>query len=161
MHILCARGQYRGRQCLFTCFTRIFWYCRSEEDSEGNRDICSEMLQMRALERLTSTVSVRLSGECLLLYQLLYSCTWKVWPLNFCSNRYKVSWLQLSPEKLVKHVSVPAVHVQNATEKHEKDSIFFNICFVYLVSLQYRSRTLKRWKLVNKSLAHPVRKAAR
>lgn len=31
---------------------------RSEEDSEGNRDICSEILQMKALERLTSTVSV-------------------------------------------------------------------------------------------------------
>ena len=31
---------------------------RSEEDSEGNRDMCSEILQMKALERLTSTVSV-------------------------------------------------------------------------------------------------------
>ncbi|KAM4597637.1 rap guanine nucleotide exchange factor 5-like, partial [Polymixia lowei] len=30
----------------------------SEEDSEGNRDICGEILQMRALERLTSTVQI-------------------------------------------------------------------------------------------------------
>ncbi|KAJ4927921.1 hypothetical protein JOQ06_015722, partial [Pogonophryne albipinna] len=34
----------------------------SEEDSEGNRDICSEILQMKALERLTST----LGGVCAL-----------------------------------------------------------------------------------------------
>lgn len=33
-------------------------HSRPEEDSEGNRDICSEILQMKALERLTSTVSV-------------------------------------------------------------------------------------------------------
>lgn len=31
-----------------------------------------------------------------------------------------MSWLQLSPEKLVKHVSVPAVDGQNATEKKMK-----------------------------------------
>ncbi|CAL8362275.1 unnamed protein product, partial [Arctogadus glacialis] len=34
----------------------------SEEDSEGNRDICGEMLQMRALERLTSTVQNELAA---------------------------------------------------------------------------------------------------
>uniref|UniRef100_A0A3P8VHF4 DEP domain-containing protein n=1 Tax=Cynoglossus semilaevis TaxID=244447 RepID=A0A3P8VHF4_CYNSE len=34
----------------------------SEEDSEGNRDICSEILQMRALERLTSTVQSELAA---------------------------------------------------------------------------------------------------
>nr|XP_040044458.1 LOW QUALITY PROTEIN: rap guanine nucleotide exchange factor 5 [Gasterosteus aculeatus aculeatus] len=34
----------------------------SEEDSEGNRDICSEMLQMKALERLTSTVQNELAA---------------------------------------------------------------------------------------------------
>ncbi|XP_011607167.2 rap guanine nucleotide exchange factor 5 [Takifugu rubripes] len=34
----------------------------SEEDSEGNRDICSEMLQMKALERLTSTVQSELAA---------------------------------------------------------------------------------------------------
>lgn len=40
------------RSCIY-----LFVCCRSEEDSEGNRDICSEILQMKALERLTSTVS--------------------------------------------------------------------------------------------------------
>ncbi|KAM8841463.1 rap guanine nucleotide exchange factor 5 [Spinachia spinachia] len=35
---------------------------QSEEDSEGNRDICSEMLQMKALERLTSTVQNELAA---------------------------------------------------------------------------------------------------
>ncbi|XP_042361947.1 rap guanine nucleotide exchange factor 5 [Plectropomus leopardus] len=34
----------------------------SEEDSEGNRDICSEILQMKALERLTSTVQSELAA---------------------------------------------------------------------------------------------------
>ncbi|XP_074468856.1 rap guanine nucleotide exchange factor 5 isoform X2 [Sebastes fasciatus] len=34
----------------------------SEEDSEGNRDICSEILQMKALERLTSTVQCELAA---------------------------------------------------------------------------------------------------
>lgn len=34
----------------------------SEEDSEGNRDICSEILQMKALERLTSTVQNELAA---------------------------------------------------------------------------------------------------
>ncbi|KAM4629937.1 rap guanine nucleotide exchange factor 5 [Polymixia lowei] len=34
----------------------------SEEDSEGNRDICGEILQMRALERLTSTVQSELAA---------------------------------------------------------------------------------------------------
>ncbi|XP_037329897.2 rap guanine nucleotide exchange factor 5 [Pungitius pungitius] len=34
----------------------------SEEDSEGNRDICGEMLQMKALERLTSTVQNELAA---------------------------------------------------------------------------------------------------
>lgn len=38
-------------------FSHSFVFCRSAEDSEGNRDICSEILQMKALERLTSTVS--------------------------------------------------------------------------------------------------------
>ncbi|CAL1584536.1 unnamed protein product [Knipowitschia caucasica] len=33
----------------------------SEEDSEGNRDICGEILQMKALERLTSTVQNELA----------------------------------------------------------------------------------------------------
>ncbi|XP_029022949.1 rap guanine nucleotide exchange factor 5 [Betta splendens] len=33
----------------------------SKEDSEGNRDICSEILQMKALERLTSTVQSELA----------------------------------------------------------------------------------------------------
>uniref|UniRef100_A0A3Q2ZVV4 DEP domain-containing protein n=1 Tax=Kryptolebias marmoratus TaxID=37003 RepID=A0A3Q2ZVV4_KRYMA len=32
-------------------------YVQFRSDSEGNRDICSEILQMKALERLTSTVS--------------------------------------------------------------------------------------------------------
>uniref|UniRef100_A0AAQ4QE53 DEP domain-containing protein n=1 Tax=Gasterosteus aculeatus aculeatus TaxID=481459 RepID=A0AAQ4QE53_GASAC len=35
---------------------------RCPEDSEGNRDICSEMLQMKALERLTSTVQNELAA---------------------------------------------------------------------------------------------------
>ncbi|KAM6974790.1 rap guanine nucleotide exchange factor 5 [Tautogolabrus adspersus] len=34
----------------------------SEEDSEGNRDICGEILQMKALERLTSTVQNELAA---------------------------------------------------------------------------------------------------
>ncbi|KAM9386327.1 rap guanine nucleotide exchange factor 5 [Pholidichthys leucotaenia] len=34
----------------------------SEEDSGGNRDICSEILQMKALERLTSTVQSELAA---------------------------------------------------------------------------------------------------
>nr|XP_054600650.1 rap guanine nucleotide exchange factor 5 [Nothobranchius furzeri] len=34
----------------------------SDEDSEGNRDICSEILQMKALERLTSTVQSELAA---------------------------------------------------------------------------------------------------
>ncbi|KAM3596956.1 uncharacterized protein V6R79_023450 [Siganus canaliculatus] len=34
----------------------------SEEDSEGNRDICGEILQMKALERLTSTVQSELAA---------------------------------------------------------------------------------------------------
>ncbi|XP_078811512.1 rap guanine nucleotide exchange factor (GEF) 5a isoform X2 [Oryzias latipes] len=34
----------------------------SEEDSEGNRDICSEILQLKALERLTSTVQSELAA---------------------------------------------------------------------------------------------------
>ncbi|XP_047186150.1 rap guanine nucleotide exchange factor 5 isoform X2 [Scophthalmus maximus] len=34
----------------------------SEQDSEGNRDICSEILQMKALERLTSTVQSELAA---------------------------------------------------------------------------------------------------
>ncbi|KAM6959559.1 rap guanine nucleotide exchange factor 5 [Aplochiton taeniatus] len=34
----------------------------SEEDAEGNRDICAEILQMRALERLTSTVQNELAA---------------------------------------------------------------------------------------------------
>ncbi|XP_061738781.1 rap guanine nucleotide exchange factor 5 isoform X1 [Nerophis ophidion] len=34
----------------------------SEEDSEGNRDVCSEILQMKALERLTSTVQNELAA---------------------------------------------------------------------------------------------------
>ncbi|XP_077403935.1 rap guanine nucleotide exchange factor (GEF) 5a [Vanacampus margaritifer] len=34
----------------------------SEEDSEGNRDVCSEILQMKALERLTSTVQSELAA---------------------------------------------------------------------------------------------------
>ncbi|XP_041867854.1 rap guanine nucleotide exchange factor 5 isoform X1 [Melanotaenia boesemani] len=34
----------------------------SEEDSEGNRDMCSEFLQMKALERLTSTVQSELAA---------------------------------------------------------------------------------------------------
>ncbi|KAM8767397.1 rap guanine nucleotide exchange factor 5 [Acanthopagrus schlegelii] len=34
----------------------------AEEDSEGNRDICSEILQMKALERLTSTVQSELAA---------------------------------------------------------------------------------------------------
>lgn len=43
--------------CVCVCVC-VSIYSRSEEDSEGNRDICSEILQMKALERLTSTVSV-------------------------------------------------------------------------------------------------------
>ncbi|XP_077446301.1 rap guanine nucleotide exchange factor (GEF) 5a [Stigmatopora argus] len=34
----------------------------SEEDSEGNRDVCSEILQMKALEMLTSTVQNELAA---------------------------------------------------------------------------------------------------
>ncbi|XP_028317425.1 rap guanine nucleotide exchange factor 5 isoform X2 [Gouania willdenowi] len=34
----------------------------AREDAEGNRDICSEMLQMKALERLTSTVQNELAA---------------------------------------------------------------------------------------------------
>lgn len=89
---------------VFTCV-----FCRSDEDSEGNRDICSEMLQMKALERLTSTVS---AGERLLLHQLVCG---RFDHSVVCSKRYKVSWRQLSPERLVKHVSVHAVDVKNAS----------------------------------------------
>lgn len=150
---------------MYTRFTDIFWCCRSEEDSEGNRDICSEMLQMKALERLTSTVSVTMFGECFAaLSSQFKSIHEKVWTneSHLCSKRYKVSWRQLSPERPVKHVSVPVLGVRNARGKKKKMRSRLSLFVLfYLVSLQCRSRTLKRWKLVSKSLAHPVRKAAR
>lgn len=49
-------SEYNALKALCVCVTVCVH--RSEEDSEGNRDICSEILQMKALERLTSTVSV-------------------------------------------------------------------------------------------------------
>lgn len=49
-------SEYNALKALCVCVTVCLH--RSEEDSEGNRDICSEILQMKALERLTSTVSV-------------------------------------------------------------------------------------------------------
>lgn len=76
---------------------------RSEEDSEGNRDICSEILQIKALERLTSTVSVcrKPTSKCSCCNHL--NC---VFIFISIFSRYKASWLQLSPERLVKLVSI-------------------------------------------------------
>lgn len=117
---------------MYTRFCSIFWFCRSEEDSEGNRDICSEMLQMKALERLTSTVRVANFGQQLLDYQLILKSIYGKFDHRFiCSKRYKVSWRQLSPERLAKHVSVRVVGFPNASEEMllGLNLFIFSFCF--------------------------------
>lgn len=86
----------------------LFVCCRSEEDSEGNRDICSEILQMKALERLTSTVSrhsklfiKKTENKFEFLFVLI-----DIFLFLFFRNRYKVSWRLLWPGRLAKPVSV-------------------------------------------------------
>lgn len=95
------------------CVLVLTTCCRSEEDSEGNRDICSEILQMKALERLTSTVRRHSRNFGLFptrktnkLGFLFASIANFFFCFVFFRNRYKVSWQQLWPGRLAKLVSV-------------------------------------------------------
>lgn len=130
---------------------------RSEEDSEGNRDICSEILQMKALERLTSTVSV-----CLKITQIQNLLTSQKNLLFWrrLSNRCKVSWRLLLPERLAKLVSM------NYELWFCEDVTWWvrgAISGDFMLSgwLQYQSRTLRRQRRATRSLERPARRAAR
>lgn len=130
-------------------------FLRSEEDSEGNRDICSEILQMKALERLTSTVS--LTFDAILLKSTFWILFLKL--VMFLLNRYKVNWQWLSLVRLAKHVSKYTCFVnfsfgKNALEKFLM-TLFLCDCF------QYRRRTLMRRKRATRRCGLPVKRVAR
>lgn len=145
--------------------------CRSEEDSEGNRDICSEILQMKALERLTSTVSrhpenllLRKTNKFEFLFVLI-----DIFLFLFFRNRYKVSWRLLWPGRLAKPVSVLLLTKKNNFKKKIIKKKY-RICkmienhfqfFLFFLFLQYQSRTLTRPRRASRSLARPARRAVR
>lgn len=108
----------------------LFVCCRSEEDSEGNRDICSEILQMKALERLTSTVSrhsenfffLRKTNKFEFLFVLIDIFLFFL----FFRNRYKVSWRLLWPGRLAKPVSVFLLTKKTTLKKKNNNKKYRN-----------------------------------
>lgn len=149
----------------------LFVCCRSEEDSEGNRDICSEILQMKALERLTSTVSRH--SENFFSYFKKNKQIRSFFCLDSCffafvfRNRYKVSWQLLWPGRLAKLVSVLLLTTtkKQPTKKAEKNTSLKKTKILkntfYFLCPQYQSRTLTLPIAASRSLARPVRRAVR
>uniref|UniRef100_A0A8C3AWV6 DEP domain-containing protein n=1 Tax=Cyclopterus lumpus TaxID=8103 RepID=A0A8C3AWV6_CYCLU len=62
---------------------------RCPEDSEGNRDICSEILQMKALERLTSTVQCELAAALARKTRKACKCTFS---MSVCTFMRSCCW---------------------------------------------------------------------